>query len=201
MRPDIRIAAAAVTALAVAAFTWLDDSGAKSVAAAASNEAAADLQKKRKPVGIKTACSRSSEADFPGAFTDRHNLVIGPLVLVGAARTPEYSEAFGGQKFQALVRNGHRVTFAIPRSARPAAGLAYGRLPTGEVTPPNAHRAVRFLACARSEDSASTADGRPVTFWTGGLLVRSPRCVPLRVWTDDRPPRDALIRLGVTRCG
>jgi hypothetical protein len=108
----------------------------------------------------------------------------------------------GGNKFPLLVRNGHRVTVELPTRTRKFAGLAYGPLPQGEVLLRDAHRVVTFIACRRGARSGSSADGRPVTFWSGGVLVRSPRCVPLLVWIDAEPsPRRALIRFGVPGCG
>jgi hypothetical protein len=147
-------------------------------------------------------CSTRSEADFPGAFTDLSNLVVGPLVLMGAGGTPDFSSGFGGQKFPLLVRNGHRVTVGLSRQTRSGAGLAYGPLPPGEVKLNETHRVVRFIACRRGKPSGSSADGRPVTFWSGGVLARSPRCVPLRVRVDDGDPspRHSVILLGVQSC-
>jgi hypothetical protein len=156
---------------------------------------------KERPRGVVEDCSTRSGADFPGAFTDPGNLVVGPLALMGAGGTPEFNSDFRGNKFPLLVRAGHRVTVALSRHTRRGAGLAYGPLPNGEVRVHDAHRVVRFIACRRGEPSGSSADGRPVTFWSGGVLARSPRCVPLRVWVDDSPsPRRAVIRLGVRGC-
>ena len=165
--------------------------------------AAAETEPKPRPHGSLEKCATKSMAHFPGGFTSPRNLVVGPLVFVGAGGTPEYVEESGGQKFQLLVHNGHRVTVALPRRAREGgAGLAYGRLPRGEVTVDEAHRVVRFVACRRGQNSGSSADGIPVTFWSGGVLADSARCVPLRIRVDDeRSPRRALIRLGVDSCG
>jgi hypothetical protein len=121
--------------------------------------------------------------------------------MIGAGRRAYFDPEFGGQNFQLLVRNGHRVTLELSRRTRRGAGLAYGPLPAGEVGWRDAHRVVRFIACRRGEPSGSSADGRPVTFWSGGVLARSPRCVPLRVVVDGaRAPRRAVIRLGVRGC-
>jgi hypothetical protein len=166
------------------------------LASASESDTAAQSQK----VAVEN-CSTRSQARFPGAFTARRNLVVGPLSMVGAGRRAHFDPVFGGQKFQLLVRNGHRVTVKLPRRARPGAGLAYGPLPHGEVGVEDAHRVVRFTACRRGVSSGSSADGRPVTFWSGGVLARSPRCVPLRVFVDGaREPRRAVIRLGVRGC-
>lgn len=151
-------------------------------------------------------CSTRSQASFPGAFTDRRNLVVGPLAMIGAGKRKvdffrDPGSDAGGQKFQLLVRNGHRVTVALSRRARRGAALAYGPLGAGQVDLADAHRVVKFTSCRRGERSGSSADGRHVTFWPGGVLARSPRCVPLRILIDGgTAPRRAVIHLGVRRC-
>src|SRR5438093_13103888 len=61
------------------------------------------------PKGMIVGCSERSEADFPGAFSDPHNLVVGPLALVRGAEptTASTIRRFGGQKFPLLLRAGH----------------------------------------------------------------------------------------------
>jgi hypothetical protein len=148
-------------------------------------------------------CSTRSEASFPAAFTDSRDVVVGPLVLVGAGYTsPGTVREFGGNKFPALVRAGHRVTVALARHARGIASLGYGPLPEAvELSPSDGHPVVTFIACAPGEPSGSTAGGRPVTFWSGFVLTRTPGCVPLEVWVDDeRSPRRTALRMGVRRC-
>ena len=151
------------------------------------------------PRGVVADCAMQSGASFPGAFTNSGNLVVGPLAMIGARGTPSFSPSFHGQKFPLLVKAGHRVTLELSRTTRRGAGLAYGPLPQGDVGVAEAHRVVTFIACRGA--SVSDADGKPVTFWSGGVLVKSPRCVPLRIWIDGAPqPRRAVIRLGVDRC-
>jgi hypothetical protein len=158
-----------------------------------------------RPRGVVENCSTRSKASFPRAFSDPHNVVIGPLVLVGAARTPASTvRELGGQKFPALVRAGHRVTVALSRRTRRVVGLGYGPLPEGvlvELDPRDGHRVVTFVACRRGKRSGSRAEGKPVTFWSGFVLTSSPRCVPLEVWVDDEPsPRRKALRMGVRKC-
>ena len=171
---------------------------------AASPRAETAKQSRERPRGVVESCATQSGASFPGAFTSPRNLVVGPLALVGAGGTPQFvwdsTGKEGFQKFPLLVRANHRVTAELSQSTRRAAGLAYGPLPQGEVHLRDTHRVVTFIAC-RSGRSASRADGRPVTFWSGSVLARSPRCVPLLVWVDNQPsPRRAVIRLGVSTC-
>ena len=161
-------------------------------------------------------CSTQSGAHFPGAFTSRRNLVVGPLALIGAGGPPwpwfvsSSNGKDGFQKTPLLVGDGHRVTLELSPSTRRGAGLAYGPLPQGETHLRDTHRVVTFIACRHAspggltgsrEGSISRADGRPVTFWSGSVLARSPRCVPLLVWVDEEPaPRHAVIPLGVHTC-
>jgi hypothetical protein len=161
---------------------------------------------RERPHGVVEDCATRSSASFPGAFTNRRNLIVGPLVLMGAGGTPNVvpnstgTEVF--QKFPLLVRNRHRVTVELSPSIRRGAGLAYGPLPQGETYLRDTHRVVTFIACRHGQRSGSSADGQPVTFWSGSVLARSPRCVRLLVWVDaERSPRRAVIRLGVPNCG
>jgi hypothetical protein len=161
---------------------------------------------RERPRGVDEDCSTQSGARFAGAFTSRRNLVVGPLAFIGAGGTPSAVSNSTGtevfQKFPLLVRNGHRVTVELSPSTRRGAGLAYGPLPEGETFLRDAHRVVAFIACRRGQRSGSSADGRPVTFWSGGVLARLPRCVHLLVWVDaERSPRRAVISLGVPDCG
>lgn len=172
---------------------------------AAGKQAPATTQSapRKRPQGVVEDCSTHSEASFPGAYSDPQNVVVGPLVLVGAASTPpETVREYGGNKFPVLVRAGHRITLALSRRTRRVAGLGYGPLPEGvELSPRDGHRVVTFIACRRGEPSGSSVDGEPVTFWSGSILTASPRCVPLEVWVDDEPsPRRTALPMGVARC-
>lgn len=169
----------------------------------AGRPAAAQVQDPERPRGVVENCSTRSEASFPGAFTDRSNVVVGPLVLVGATYTDAATvRQFGGNKFPALVRAGHRVTVALSKRTRRVAGLGYGPLPEGvELTARDGHRVVTFIACRHGRRSGSDVDRRPVTFWSGFVMTTAPRCVPLEVWVDSEPtPRHVTLALGKRRC-
>jgi hypothetical protein len=145
------------------------------------------------PSGVRETCATRSMADFPGAFTSRRNLMVGPLTLIGGGTytTPETVREFGGNKFPLLVAAGHRVTLELGRRTHRVAALAYGPLPQGEIRHADGHRAVTFIACRR---------GR-LTFCSGFVLARQPVCIPIHAWVDDEPvPRRIVLRMGVRRC-
>jgi hypothetical protein len=143
------------------------------------------------PTGVVVDCSRRSEAQFPGAFSDPENLVVGPLVLVGASYTPASTvRRFGGNKFGLLLKAGHTVTVRLGREGEDFAGLAFAGLgnqplPQGEVRLRDTADAMTFVACEQNTQSGSSADGESVTFWSGFVLTRAPRCLPLEVFVDD----------------
>jgi len=203
----LAITAMATTgAVVLAASSGAESAGlSKQTAAPMAAPTAARAATRERPRGVVEDCSTRSKASFPGGFSNPRNLLVGPLVLIGAGGMPAFGLSSdrrdGGNKFPLLVRVGHRVTVELSRHTRKVAGLAYGPLPEGEVHLRAAHRVVTFIACRRGEHSGSSADGRPITFWSGGVVARSPRCVPLLVWVDDAlSPRRAVIRLGVSRC-
>lgn len=151
--------------------------------------------------GVVEGCSRQSSAGFPRAFTSSDNLVVGPLVMVGAGRMSDAATAreFGGNKFPVLVAAGHRVRIELTRRTRRFASLGYGIHRDGAVTVADGHRVVTFRSCSAGR-ALSRADGRRVTFWSGFVLVSQPSCVPLRIWIDgETKPRQARIALG-RRC-
>jgi len=162
------------------------------------------------PRGVVVGCSDRSEADFPEAFFDPHNLVVGPLALVGGADATRASvvRKFGGQKFPLLVRAGHTVTVRVSPTVQRSSGLAYGPLgqrgvsrqaPYHTVTR-GTPRTITFVACRRSNVRSGSSAGGAVTFWSGLVLTRAPRCVPLEVHVDDEPSlRRVAVSLGA-RC-
>jgi hypothetical protein len=162
--------------------------------------------------GVVLDCSTRSEANFPGAFADRRNLVVGPLVLVGAGEpTPaDVIREFGGNKFPLLVKAGHTVTLRLPARTRDFAGLDYGPQPQGQTKLRDTHRTMTFIACRAGRPTAdykpdgpsgSFADGVSVTFWSGSVVTRKPVCLPLEVRVDgERAARRAVLNLGSSRC-
>jgi hypothetical protein len=183
--------------------------GVVAVAAVAASLAAASVPSATVPPrGTTVTCAKRSEADFPRAFADSRNLVVGPLVLVGAGSYTPASvvRRFGGNKFPLLVKAGHRVTLRLSRAVHGSAGLAYagmGRrpLPGGEVQLRDTARTMTFVACRRNGPSGSRAGAEQITFWSGFVMTSGPRCLALAVYVDgDRSPRHAQIALG-RRCG
>ena len=189
---------------------WLSTLVAAAVAIAATAVAAALLAsagtgapapRAPAPVDARLECRTQSTAGFPGAFTRRANLVVGPLALIGG-RTftdAETARRFGGNKFPLLVRAGHTVTVRVPAAARATTGLGYGPFPDGELALADAHDSITFAACPRDR-AQSTADGARVTFWSGFVMTSRPACVPLDVFVDrEARPRRVRIELG-RRC-
>jgi hypothetical protein len=182
--------------------------GVAAVAAVAASLAAASAPPSTVPPRETTVtCAKRSEANFPGAFADARNLVVGPLALVGAGSYTPASvvRRFGGNKFPLLVKAGHRVTLRLSRAVQRSAGLAYagmGRraLPGGEVQLRDTAQAMTFVACRRKGASGSRAGAEQITFWSGFVMTSVPRCLALAVYVDgDRSPRRARIALG-RRC-
>jgi hypothetical protein len=156
----------------------------------------------RRPEGAPATCRHQSLATFPKSV---RNLVVGPLVLVGARSysSPEDIATFGGQKYPAVVLAGHRVTVELSRAVQGSTSLLYAddasRLSDGERTVDDGHRVVELHACS-SDRAESSYAGRKATFWSGFVLTTVPRCLKLRIWVDDeRIPRHARIPLG-KRC-
>jgi len=134
-------------------------------------------------------------------YTLPRNLIVGPLAIrhAGPARQG-LGAGRRGDKLFVIVKGGHRVTLEIPRSSRREAGFVVpDGLPHGGLDHRYTRRVATFVACERGEHPESWS--WPVSGWVGGLLVRSPRCVPLLVWVDDEPrPRRTILRVGVPNC-
>lgn len=160
---------------------------------------------RERPRGAVEDCSTTPGWGRRDEFTTPQNLIVGPLAIERGAVMWEYGERErpGGEKLFVYVKGGHRVTLELSPQTRKNVGLGFVPPPQGiEWNLHNTRRVVRFIACQRGELSDPRFDGWPVTTWVGGLLVSSPRCVPLLVWVDDEPsPRRAVIRFGVRDCG
>jgi hypothetical protein len=157
----------------------------------------------KRPEGAPATCRHQSSASFSKRA---RNLVVGPLVLVGAREysPPAVIATFGGQKYPAVVLAGHRVTVELSPTVGRSTSLLYAddhwRLPDGRRRVGDGHRVVDFRACATGRGGGSSYDGRKATFWSGSVLTTVPRCLKLRIWVDDeRTPRRARVPLG-KRC-
>lgn len=146
-------------------------------------------------------CSSQSGADFPAAYSDRANLVVGPFAWVGARRGNSdgaYKDVFRWKQ-PVLVKPGHTATLKVGEGARRFAGLAYGDHGAGWSFPSTVSR-VTFRACP-STTAQSRTDGKPVTFWSGGIvLTRRKACVPVEIRIDRRPVRRRVLAYGDARC-
>jgi hypothetical protein len=213
----IRVGTAVVAAAAVGAGVWILVAAGGSSAPHRSRERAVAAAPQALPPlapgmrAVRVGCSTRSEAEFPGAFTRSANVRVGPLVLVAGAFTSAATvREFGGNKFPLLVEAGHTVTLEVGRRARRRTALAYGPLPQRRQTRVrDGYQRVTFVACRPGRTprdyrpdgpSSSRADGRPVTFWAGGVVTRRAGCVPLTVYVDaERSPRHVGLSLG-RRC-
>jgi hypothetical protein len=180
------------------------------VASAFATADRAETAPAQSPRGVVENCSTIRGVEAAREFVRPRNLLVGPLAILRAngifarALLP-HADSVGeaGEKLFVLVRGGHRVTLELTRSTRRDAGLAFGPYPDGEVRLRDARRMVTFVACRRGEaERTSPPYGWPISGWVGFLIVRSPRCVPIRIWVDDEPrPRHAAIRFAVRECG
>lgn len=157
----------------------------------------------------EVGCKQKSGAEFPGAFDDPANLIVGPLVLVGWHRGA--SELFIAVvdrpffwKMPLLVRDGRRVHVRIAAGTRQRARLSYGRGARDDREVTDFPWQITFTACSREkgERSWSSVDGKPVTFWAGGVIFeRAPTCIPIEFRHDrSRVWRTRTLRLGTTDC-
>lgn len=162
-----------------------------------------------RPRGVVENCSTIRGVMAAREFAKPWNLVVGPLAILRAnvifrSDLLPHADSAGevGDKLFVLVRAGHRITLELSPSTGRGAGLAFGPYPNGDVYLRDTRRVVTFVSCRRGESQATTPPyGWPVSGWVGLVIVRSPRCVPLRIWVDDEPrPRGAVIRLGVRDC-
>ncbi len=176
--------------------------------------AAAPAAPSRAPAARTVDCDGRSIGAFRGVVGSPASLRVGPLWLAFGGRAaaqapPETLRDLGWWKMPALLRPGHTVTLRIAPSHRRRAGWTYG--PEAGAARRGVPAALRHTehtitlrACppgVRPPDS--TADGRRVTFWSGGIVfTRAPLCVPVEVWVDEeRRPRRTVLSLGAGRCG
>ena len=140
-------------------------------------------------------CSMQSGGDFPGAFQDPRNLVAGPFPWLGARAghvDGQYGDVYRWKQ-PVLVRPGHTVRLTVGAAARLTYdfdGWSFAR----------SERTVVFRACSAPR-AMSHSDGRAVTFWSGGIVMRHPNaCVPVEIRIDRRPVRRRLIAFGNVDC-
>lgn len=146
--------------------------------------------------GARAPCSRG------GVGTTRvdrvHDVVVGPLVLLGARRwAAAEPDGFDGHGYKVPVTlpEGVAATLSVAEQGRRRAGLVYTHQAQDRVRRTGvrgADRSVRFTACP--------ADGAPGrTGWPGGLVVDRPRCVTLVVEAAGGSPVRRRVALG-RRC-
>jgi hypothetical protein len=140
-------------------------------------------------------CSMQSGADFPGAFQDPRNLVAGPFAWLGARAgyvDGEYGDVYRWKQ-PVLLRPGHTVRLTVGAVARLTYDFDGWSFARGE-------RTVVFRACS-ARRAMSHSDGRPVTFWSGGIVMkRQNACVPVEIRIDHRPVRRRVVAYGNADC-
>jgi hypothetical protein len=148
---------------------------------------------------VTMTCAQQSEAAFPRAYRSPVNMVVGPLAWIGAHNNAGYDGAYeSGYRWKnpVVVRPGHTVTMRIGAAAKTFAGLTYDH--DGGWSFGKAERTVVFKACSRAR-AASRVDGKPVTFWSGGIVsTRTAVCVPIEFRVDDGAVRRRSIGLGAS---
>lgn len=161
MRTRKVAAAASVVGVATVALVLVLSGGStapsRSTGPVAGNEHAAAGSSAARSRSERQDCSSRSQAQFPGAFTDSRNLVVGPLVLVGGATYSSASTVreYGGQKFPLLVKAGHTVTVQVAQRGRRVAGLFYSHGPSRTLE--NTATRVTFIACRPGMAPRATA--------------------------------------------
>ncbi|HEX4734250.1 MAG TPA: hypothetical protein VH247_07545 [Thermoleophilaceae bacterium] len=145
-------------------------------------------------------CAHQSGAEFPGAYRDPANLSVGPLAWAGARAHGDADGSLGGGfrwKQPVLVRPGHTVTIRVAAPAASFARLSYAH--AGGWAFRGGVRKVVFRACSATK-AMSRTDGRPVTFWSGGIVAtRGSICLPVEIRIDRGPVRRRTIALNA-RC-
>jgi len=155
--------------------------------------------------GVETAtCASQSKASFPQAFSRPEHLAVGPLAFWHLREiddaTVENLREHDGWKSPALVRPGHTVTVSVGRSARSYARLQYVHVPGRDPSDLRAFpHTVRFKSCSRRR-AQSDVDGRPVTFWSGFVVIRKAACLPLTIRVDRRRPRHRELSVADAEC-
>jgi hypothetical protein len=150
-------------------------------------------------------CGDRSMAGFPDLFArPGGSLVAGPVAFSGLrtaqATTPAHLERLGWWKSPLLLRVGEQATVSVEPADRDVARLAYAPDEDRGATGFGAlAHTLRLVGCASAARAGSRAGARPVTFWSGGFVLRRPACVDLRVTPAGRP--SLLRRVGfATRC-
>ena len=139
---------------------------------------------------LVNTCADRSDATFPGAYRDPHNVVIGPLAWLWANNQDGDGAYNGAYRWKApvLVRPRHTVTLRIGAAARSFAGLAFA---TRGWDYADSDRTVVFRSC----------NGRRPTFWAGGVVsTRALGCLPVEIRIDRGAVRRRVLSLAGADC-
>jgi hypothetical protein len=145
---------------------------------------------------VKVSCDAGGIGT--GAVVRTRDVVIGPLVLLGARRTTWHRpDAFNdhGYKVPVTLPEGVTATLSVPKTLRGRVGLVFSHQTQDRVSrdgPRAADSAVRFSACQPNGEQGRTG-------WPGGLAIDRPRCAKLVVKVAGEPAVSRRVPLG-RRC-
>jgi hypothetical protein len=172
---------AAVVVIAAAADGWADEPSRSARRAA--------------PI-VKVPCDAGSIGT--GAVVQTRDVVIGPVVLLGARRTTWHRpDAFNdhGYKVPVTLPEGVTATLSVPKRLKGRVGLVFSHATQDRVARYGARMAdsaVRFSACQPNGEPGRTG-------WPGGLAVDRRRCATLVVKVAGEPAVSRRVPLG-RRC-
>ena len=134
----------------------------------------------------------------PAAPADRHDLVVGGVLMRGAKRHARDNpsdfegrgERDGGAKIGLVLRPRTRLVLSIAPADRRKASLTYTRSSRNAKRVRDGHSAVRFRPCFSDAPSA----------FPGGLLLSGPGCVRVRFAINGRAPVTRRLAFGRGSC-
>jgi hypothetical protein len=147
--------------------------------------------------GVQVTCATGGPS--PSRVRPKHDVVLGPLVLMGARRARDHPpDAFGGHGYKIPVSlpRGVTATVSVPRAARRRVGLVFtldAQDRAWKRGVKGADPSVRFTACPPD------ATTRRRTGWPGGFVVDRRRCATLVLTVAGRTPERHRVPLG-RRC-
>lgn len=146
---------------------------------------------------LSVGCEQHIEGDGRSPRADRsRDVVRGPLTLMGARLLQRHRVRLAGAervRVGVMLEAGHEAAITVEPESRDVAALAYRF--EGERRVEDFR--VEFVPCDPEEPRFGRAGTvGPRTIWAGGLEIRRPGCVRLRVAVDGTSLRDVRLPLG-----